>query len=364
MNERIRNALIGLFVLIGLVCAGVLLILFGESQGLFQREYIVRAKFDTIRPPSIRQGSEVYLAGVLAGTVGGIELVDVRAPSKGMVARLNVNDRFIVPRGSIARVESLTLMGQPIVNIRPPAELIEPIEVLPRDGTAEIRGTVVGPLDNIIDPKMMAAVEKTTVQIGDLATALTPAANALTSLLEPRSIDELQSPEARIKGLTANITTAVERLYNVLTHFDTVLGDPNVQSNVKLALENFREASEGIKLAVADLKIFSEQARDVSTAARGTMEKVDQTVDLTKGHIDTLGRKLVADADQLSRVLDYFVSIGQQIAEGEGTAAMLLRDPKLYDELLLTFRRLGEAAAEMQVLIREWQAGGVGFRMK
>jgi hypothetical protein len=164
--------------------------------------------------------------------------------------------------------------------------------------------------------------------------------------------------------MTANLYTAVQRLYRVLTHFDTVLGDPQVQSNVKLTVDNFRVASEGVKAAVEDLKIFGEQAKAVATAARGTMDKVDKTVVITQEHIDTLGRQLTADADKLSRMLDYFIKVGQQMAEGDGTAGMLLRDPKLYDELLLTFQRLGAAASDMQTLIREWQAQGIGFKLK
>ena len=39
------------------------------------------------------------------------------------------------------------------------------------------------------------------------------------------------------------------------------------------------------------------------------------------------------------------------LAEGKGTMGMLLRDPKFYDELMLTIKRLGTAALEFQVLI-------------
>ncbi len=357
MKERHRNALIGLFVVAGMVCGGLLLVLFGESQGLFQRQYIVRAKFEGSRtPPSIRKGTEVSLAGVWVGNVSAVSLVDPAFPSKGLVAEMSIEDGFRVPKGSVAQVV-MPLMGQATVNIVPPAAPTE-------ESTDELRGEVMGPLDNILDPKLMGTIEATTEQIRLLAAALTPAANAVTDLLERRPIDEVESPEAKIKGITANLATAIQRLYNVLTHFDTVLGDPAVQSNVKVTLENFRVASEGVKLATADLQQFSAQAKEIATMARGTMGRVDETVVITKGHIDTLGKKLTTDADKLSRILDYFVTIGQSVAEGQGTAAMLLNDPKLYDELLLTFRRLGEAAAEMQTLIKEWQAGGIGFRMR
>jgi ABC-type transporter Mla subunit MlaD len=361
MTDRSRNAIIGLFTLGGLASLGLLIVLFGESRGLFQREYPILARFEADKPPNIREGTEVMIAGVPVGNVGRIELVDPKIPSKGLEAELWIASKYQVPRGSVARV-IIPLMGQPIVDIKPPSELVGAVEPVPRG--YPIHGEVVNPLESVIDPKLMASLDKTVVQIGELAEALTPAARAVTGLLEKRTIGDVESPEAAIQGMTANLYTAVQRLYNVLTHFDTVLGDPQVQSNVKLTLDNFRVASEGVKVAVEDLKIFGEQAKQVAEVARGTMDKVDRTVVITQEHIDTLGRKLTNDAEKLSRMLDYFLSVGEQMAEGDGTAGMLLRDPKLYDELLLTFQRLGAAASEMQVLIREWQAQGIGFKMK
>jgi ABC-type transporter Mla subunit MlaD len=363
MSDRSRNAVIGFFALGGMFCLAALIMLFGETRGLFQQEYPVQAKFGTERPPSIRSGTEVSIAGVPVGSVGKVSLVKPEDPSLGLRAELWIANGFQVPEGSVARVV-IPLMGQPTVDIKPPSPLAGPTVPLPKDGTGEIRGEVVNPLESVIDPKLMGTLDKTLEQIGELASALTPAANAFTDLLETRTIDEVESPQAVIEGMTANLYTAVQRLYNVLTHFDTVLGDPNVQSNVKLTLDNFREASEGVKIAVEDLKVFSQQAQAVATAAQNTMTHVDQTISITQGHIDTLGRKLTTDADKLSRLLDYFLSVGQQMAEGEGTAAMLLRDTRLYEELLLTFQRLGAAASEMQTLIRQWQAQGMGVRLR
>jgi hypothetical protein len=248
-------------------------------------------------------------------------------------------------------------MGQPTINIVPPS-------VPTGDTTDEVRGRVINQLESIIEPKLIATVEKTTNQIGELASALTPAANAITDLLEKRTIEQVESPEAKIKGVTANLATTIQRLYNVLTDFDTVLGDRQVQSNIKMTLDNFRTASEGVKLAVVDLQSFSQQAKDVAITAKGTMAKVDDTVVLARQHIDTLGQKLVTDADKLSKMLDSFVLIGESLSTGQGTAAMLLHDPKLYDELLLTFQRLGSAAAELQTLVKQWEAQGLQFKMR
>lgn len=350
MTDRNRNVLIGLFVLVGLICLAVLIVLFGESRGIFRQRYVLRAKFERIS--GVREGTDVKLAGVWAGNVTKVELIDPGRPGEGVYAVMQIDNKYVVPRGSIANV-STPIMGQAAINIIPPTAAADS---LPQDGTAIILGLVKNPLDTVIDPKLMATLEKTTAQIGILAEALTPAAKAVEDLLKVRTVAEVdKTPET----VTANLSTAIERLHNVLKHIETVLGDPDVQGNLKETLVNFKAASEEAKLAVAGLKDFSEEAQGAATGAQKVIAKLDTTVDTTHQHINDLGQRLLLNADKLSRILDYFASAGHNMAEGEGTIGMLLRDPKFYDELMLTTQRLGAAAAELEVLVKQWQKEGL-----
>ncbi|UCD27573.1 MAG: MCE family protein [Planctomycetota bacterium] len=340
MSERNRNALIGAFVLGGLICLGTLIVKFGESRGLFSKRYIVNAKFERI--VGVREGTDVNLAGVWAGSVFSVDLVDRFNPSEGVVVAMEIGHQFSVPRDSVATVIT-PLMGQSAINIIPPIPHTEP---LPQDGTAEIQGVVKNPLETVIDPKFMDALEKTTNQFGALAEALTPAAKAVTELLEKRTIEDVEAAKTEDKEeVTANLYTAVERLHNVLKHIDTVLGDPQVQSNFKDTLVNFKAASEDAKIAVDGFRKFSENAQQLATN--------------TEKAINNLSEKMTTNADKLSRLLDYFISASRDLAEGEGTMGMLLRDPKMYEALMLTIQRLGEAASELKVLVKQWQNEGL-----
>jgi phospholipid/cholesterol/gamma-HCH transport system substrate-binding protein len=351
MTDAKRNLLVGLFVLGGLTCLGVLIVVFGETRGLFGKRYTLSAKFERI--VGVREGT---LAGVWVGSVLDIEMVDPGRPNEGVRVVLEIDPKFSVPAGSVAMVET-PLMGQPSINIRPPTETIK---LLPKDGTAEnLRGIVKGPLESIIDPKFMAALEKATTQIGTLAEALTPAAKAVQDLLEQRTISDVESSAGTPKEVAANLYTAVQRLHSVLKHLDVVMGDPAVQSNVKETLANFRAASEEAKRATESLRLFGEEAQRTAAGARQVVAKVDATVDTTHQYIQDLGRKLVGTADQLSRFLDYLNAAGRDVAEGQGTVGLLLRDPHFYDELMLTVQRLGEAASELKVLVKQWQKQGI-----
>ena len=352
MTDRRRNTLIGLFVLGGLAALGILIVKFGESRWLFSEAYTVLAKFDIVS--GIREGTEVRLAGVPVGRVLLVDLFDRDDPTKGVVAQMEIRRHFIIPAGSRALVVA-PLLGQPIINIQPP-----PVTkaALPQDGTAMILGRVVDPLEQLMPPTLMATMEKTTAQIGELAEALKPAAAAITHLLEERTIRGVENPAAA-PGFTANLYTAVERLHNVLKHIETVLGDPATQSNFKDTLANLKLASEDAKLAMAGFKQLSADAHQTATRASEVLTNVNTTVTVTREHVDVLATRLVGITDQLSRLLDSFNRAAADLAEGNGTAGMLLRDPKFYEELMLTTQRLGRVADEMLVLIKQWQQKGL-----
>ncbi len=353
MTDRKQNVLVGLFVLAGLMCMAVLIVLFGESRALFGKRYQITARFERVE--GVREGTDVNLAGVWVGSVLNVKLADPSQPHQGVHVILDIDPKFSVPDGSTAVVLT-PLMGQPTINIMPPAVATTP---LAKDNSAAISGVIKNPLDQIVDPAFMTDLQGTTTKIGDLAEALTPAARALEKLLERRTIEEVDRPARTPESVTANLSTAIERLDTVLKHIATVLGDPEVQSNLKDTLANFKAASEEAKLAVGSLNAFAQQARETMTSAHGVVEKVDATIVTTHEHIDALGTKLRTNAEQLSRVLDYVTAVGQQMAEGEGTVGMLLRDPKFYDELMLTVQRLGSAAGELQVLVKQWQTQGL-----
>ncbi len=362
MTDHRRNALVGLFVLGGLIAFGIVLVLFGESRLQFlTKGYTITARFDTMS--GVREGTQVFLAGVQIGSVLSVELKDPTNPTEGVVARIDVRGKYEIPVGWKAFVES-PLMGQPVINILPPTGRI-PVVIppqrfasLPKDGSGEIMGEQVNPLEKILSPQFINTLEKTTAQIGTLAEALTPAATAVTELLQYRPVRVIDDPN-KPPDVTANLYTTVERLHNVLKHLDMVFGDPESQSNARTVLANLRQASEDAKLAMTGFRDFSGRLQVAATQASDVLTNVNSTVTVTREHIDVLGRRLAGNIDQLSRLLDQLVASGQNLNEGQGAVPMLLRDPKLYEELLLTVRRLGEAAQELKVLVKQWQKGGL-----
>lgn len=358
MADRKRNVLIGAFVLGGLVALGVLVVKFGESPEWFGNRYQISAQFDRIM--GVREGTEVDLAGIWAGSVLQVKLARQDAPNEGVIVVMQLDPQFSVPRGSVANVVS-PLMGQPKINIIPPLTATPP---LPKDGTALILGKLTNPLETVIDPKLFATLDQTAAQIGQLAQALTPAAAAITDLLQKRTIDQVESPEAAARQWTANLSTAIERLYVLLTHIDQVLGNPDVQVGLKETVVNLRTASQNAVVAVDGFRKFGDNANQTAADARRLLAHLDETVKTAHQRVDTLGRKLEGNSDQLAKFLDHLSEAGRQLAEGKGTMGMLLRDSRFYDQLVLTVERLKIAAQDLQVTVKQWQAQGFPVKLK
>jgi ABC-type transporter Mla subunit MlaD len=114
---------------------------------------------------------------------------------------------------------------------------------------------------------------------------------------------------------------------------------------------------------VASLENFGNEASETARQARESIdvlvEKVNTTVDNTNQHMDKVARRVTDNLDSLSQLLDYLNSAGRDLAEGNGTLGMLLRDARFYDSLLLTVERLGQAASELKVLVIQWQRKGL-----
>lgn len=350
MTERRQDMLVGAFVLTGLVALGGMIIVFGEApEWLGGKRYRVKMSFSELS--DVQQGTMVKMRGIQVGRVESLEFKNRDHPEQGTLVVAAIASEYVIPVGSSARVRPAAIgFGRSDIMIEVPSVANQGL--LPTDGTAMLLGSVGNPLDAIIPERVILTLETTAGRIGELAKELTPVATDLHEILKVRPIEEMETAKAQGKTLTPNLYSSVQRLYLVLSHVDTVIGDPAVQSNVKVALQNFKDVSEEAKAAAKDIRAF---------AARGEVvgAKLEGTLDTAKSRIDELGGKLARNSDQLSLMLENLGKVSDGLAQGEGTMGMLLRDPKLYDELVFTVRKLKEAIGDIQALIQKLQEKGL-----
>jgi phospholipid/cholesterol/gamma-HCH transport system substrate-binding protein len=160
-------------------------------------------------------------------------------------------------------------------------------------------------------------------------------------------------------GPPGNLSSASARLDATLRHFNEVLGDPNVQSQVKLAVNNFQAVSEsGVRLA-ADLEKFAADAREVAAQAKTLAGDAQASLDKLDANVDQVTRDVRTSLEQANGFLRELNGMMTRVNRGEGTVGKLVTDDRFYEALVLTFRRLAETVEEFKLLAKDWQQGKI-----
>jgi phospholipid/cholesterol/gamma-HCH transport system substrate-binding protein len=118
---------------------------------------------------------------------------------------------------------------------------------------------------------------------------------------------------------------------------------------------------------------MSEQIRKTAQQFNdsGAVTHLDQSIQ----QISKLANSLQSDADQANKqltdrltqiagVLNQMQSISQKINAGNGTAGLLVNDPRLYEALVDSTRELNASVTDLHRLIDQWEQEGVTLHLK
>jgi phospholipid/cholesterol/gamma-HCH transport system substrate-binding protein len=114
MNRRKIEMYVGLFVIIGLVTVGYLILAIGEARFFPKNQYLLHGYFASAT--GLKQGAQVEIAGVEVGTVSNISIDKERLVAK-IVFRINGD--IEVSDDSIASVKTAGIIGQKYIDISP-----------------------------------------------------------------------------------------------------------------------------------------------------------------------------------------------------------------------------------------------------
>ncbi len=365
MEERRRNVLVGLFVLVGLGALAALIIMFGSGPTWLMRRdtYPLVVKFEAVS--GIKEGTLVTVKGIEIGRVDRVVLVSeptagppgaqLVSQAAGVDVILAIKTQHLLPEGSSA------LTTEPVLGQGRP-----PIEILPGPmgnpaliAGATIPGKVQRAIDSFFPPGVVGTFESTARNIGDAAGALTPVLEEAKDLLERRSTRSVDQPG----GPQGNLSTAIARLDATLKHFNDVLGDENVKSQVRETVANARQMSIDGKQAVADIQAGAKELRGVIADAKQFVTQADTSLKNADGRINEVSRSMTEALDRADRFLDQLNTITAKVANGEGNVGHLFMDNKLYEALQLTAERMAAAMEEFRATMVEWREKGMRARL-
>ena len=352
MRQSRESFWVGLFVLVGLGALGVLVILFGR-EGLWMRSaegYTLNVRFE--RAPGIRRGSIVTVGGIPVGRVKDVGFFNPEKYEDGAVVGIVFDEpdfRFHV--GTRARTNEPGL-GEG----RPPIVLVPgPSDGPMLESGAYITGDISSAMESLIPPEIVSNFDRARQKIEDAAEALTPVLKDLHEIMRPRDVAQVDA----VGGPPGNLASAIQRLDAVLKHWNDVMGDPEIKSHLRTSIENFYSMTEDGKVMVSEMKQAAADARATVEGAKGLIQTTNDAVMRIDGNVDRVSRTLITNLEIASSVLTHVNALMEKTERGEGTMGMMFRDNRLYEAMLLTFRRLAETTEEFRTLVKEWQKGKV-----
>ncbi len=350
MDELRRNTIVGLFMVVALVSLALLMSSFGELPAfLGGGEYEVNILVKD--PVGIGEGTEILLSGVLIGRVKSVHFKDPAHLDQGVLVVGAISEEYVIPQSAWAEIKPKSLgIGRGEVNIR-----VAEGDYKPLPEGEEIPGVVGSPWGGMIPETLLESVERSVAQFGNFAEALTPVANDLHVLFERHTVESVDNPVDEARRLTANLSTVIERFDQSLKTFNETFGDPEVKAgwlelfaNVKQMSIDGREALENIRSTTADLRV---DLKRIST-------KLESGIDDTNQHIEAIAAEARPMLEHSAKLAASLLRLSYALEEGEGTVGRILKDPKLYESMLLTSQRLTDLIDTLQRMFTKFERDG------
>lgn len=336
MTGSIQKLIVGLFSLTSLSLLGIMILLFGGGRTLFKETYDVNVRF--ARVEGVQGGQSVTLNGKRIGATTAVEFWNPDNVEEGIRVVVAVDAEIDLPaRCRVDVGTSVMGFGRPHIGV----EVLDAAspDRLPKDGTAVIEGRLIETLDRILPPDMRHTLIRTAEGMADLAESLKPVADNLTILLEPRATEAVDLQKA-----TANLTTLIERFDLAMKNLNVTLGDVENIENLKAFLANVRAMSDRGVTVMTNLETMSTDGTVVMKDAGRMLRSLIDTSDRVSA--------LLAELDKTARALN----------ASEGTVGSLLNDNRLYEELLLSARRLTRTLDDLREVADLIKRHGLMYR--
>lgn len=345
MSPYKRNWFVGGTVLLALATLGFLIILFGGSLGSIFAGEKIRITFRSDRADGISDGSAIKYLGQTVGNVKKVDLKLAETPNYVLI-EAEIEKSLPLPKNLLANIKIPNLLGAgAIIDLSVPPTGPSPQRLVEGDQLeAKYQGLGVVP-----------------PEFSDLAAEMR---GAVKDFREANLIGEF-------KKAVSNFNDQLAKAGLVMDSVQAVLGDKAVQSDIKTAIAKFREASDNAATVAANFKKISENlqtlpqnANDAVSDIRSATADARTTIKNTEARINEVSKGLNDNLAKLAVVMNDMQSITGKIDHGDGSLALLLNDPKLYEKIVAGTETINLTVRDIQRVIRGFEEDGVPIKMK
>lgn len=258
-EDRGTQIKVGIFILIGLVTVGLMVVYFGRLGEGLANYYNVRVEFSNAS--GLLRGSEVLLAGAKVGRVTNPPTIlpDMR----GIYVDVRILDAVQIPVGSKFCIGSSGLLGDKFIEIRLDRTTKESAFIQPN---ATIQGTDdSGGIGDMAAGagELIADLRKTVGNINDVVKKLDSTVLSKEELAAiSTTIKNLESATGKIDNASGKIAEASGNIADASLKVDGLIvkADAAIQSG-KDTMDSAKAAADQLQKTLVSIKRFVDQAR-------------------------------------------------------------------------------------------------------
>jgi phospholipid/cholesterol/gamma-HCH transport system substrate-binding protein len=334
---------VGIFVFLGLLVLGFLIINSTGDFNPFEKRMKLRARFTTA--DGLRPGAQVQLAGIKIGTVDEVILLPPDAPEDEKIEAVmsvvqRLDGRPITERirtDSTAQLVAMTMLANDkMINISPGTSKGDPVTE-----------------NYIIESRDAMSISQLTQTGNDLLKEINRMAIPLNEILTKANQGEgTLGRFVNDETLYRNVDATVNETRATMIRLQTTIDRINRGDGTAGKLLNDPELYNNLNTTISRLDAISQDLR----AGRGTAGKF-----LTDDALYNDSRAAIQDVrdavTRLNQVAGNFDRIAIDLNEGRGTAGKFLKDEQLYEDARNTLARFNSTAARLDLILEDAQAG-------
>lgn len=336
MNTRMREFVVGLTAVVGLLGLAFMLLMFGEFAKATVKRYPLYLEMPNAG--GLKQAAHVMLNGVKIGQVSGARTAD--DPRQGVVLALEIDQGIRVPRDVDVSVASDFVGDTRLVFNATPNSTGPDKGFFDANETFSAKGG--GTLDQITGmlDKRLASLEDAVNDFRKLSATYTRVGERIETYLAPRTPEQVDQ-----EGAEPNLASTLRRLDTAIASANQWVGDKELLGDARSVANRAANVMERVSAAVDGwTTAASALSRNADRLGEGVDDALHQFAQTTKNLNDTLIE---------------VQGITAQVNSGKGTIGLLLTNPDLYRSLDDAAKRLEKALTEAQLLLEKYRKEGI-----
>lgn len=307
------DAVLGLFIALGLIALVVIIFLIGQQRKLFDTRVELRAHFPSVAGLAV--GADVMLSGVVVGHVSEVKFPILRTDMPEnlrdiiIVMRISHNAMEWIREDSVARIDTKGLLGDKLINI-----------------------SIGSPELSEVAPHTML---KSSTPL-DLNKSFEQAQKILENASEAVDDAKIIFKGFAEQGGDQALANSVKSIEKILKEIETGGGIKHLNET----LANLSSLTKAIKTGPGLLHslFYDEKGKDAIAHASETLKAIVQVIKEIKegnGLIHELiyGQEKSTFIASLNKIATDMELVTKDLKDGRGSLGLLIKDPSLYNEL-------------------------------